>query len=88
MRLYKSVSFVVQAIAFRQTVTYIARQNDLLRVVSADERAIVETFLSLKNGGTVEFDLMSETLFGQRILLPGRRKYTKRAYQIRVKEHR
>ena len=63
MRLYKSASFVVQAIAFRQTGTYIARQNDLLRVVSDDERATVELFLCLKNGGIVEFDLMSETLF-------------------------
>ncbi len=27
------------------------------------ERVIVETFLKLKNGGTVDFNLMSETLF-------------------------
>ena len=61
--LYKSASFVVQAIVFKQTGNYIIHQKDLLQVVSFDERAIVETFLHLKNGGTVEFNLMSETLF-------------------------
>ena len=61
--LYKSASFVVQAIAFKQTGKYIRLQKDLLQVVSFDERVIVETFLNLKNGGTVEFNLMSETLF-------------------------
>ena len=61
--LYKSASFVLQAIAFKQTGSYINRQKDLLNVVYADEKTIVETFLSLKNGGTVEFNSMSETLF-------------------------
>ena len=61
--LYKSASFVVQAIAFKQTGNYISHQKDLLQVVSSDERSIVETFLNLKNGGAVEFNLMSETLF-------------------------
>ena len=61
--LYKSASFVVQAIAFKQTSSYIRHQKELLQVVSPDERAVVETFLSLKNGGTVDFDLMSEMLF-------------------------
>ena len=54
---------VVQAIAFEQTGNYISHQKDLLQVVSSDERAIVETFMNLKNGGAVDFDLMSETLF-------------------------
>jgi len=61
--LYKSASFVVQAIAFKQTGNYISQQKELLQVVSSDERVIAETFLSLKNGGTVDFNLMSETLF-------------------------
>ena len=61
--LYKSASFVVQAIAFKQTGNYISHQKELLQVVSFDERGIVETFLNLKNGGTVDFNLMSETLF-------------------------
>ena len=61
--LYKSASFVVQAIAFKQTGAYISHQKELLQVVSSDERGIVETFLNLKNGGTIDFNLMSETLF-------------------------
>ena len=61
--LYKSASFVVQAIAFNQTGNYISHQKDLLEVVSSDERAIVETFMNLKNGGAAEFNSMSETLF-------------------------
>ena len=61
--LYKSASFVVQAIAYKQTGRYISHQKELLHIVSSDEQVIVETFLNLKNGGTVDFNLMSETLF-------------------------
>lgn len=61
--LYKSAAFVVQAIAFKQTGNYIRCQKDLLNVVSPDERIIVETFLKMKNSGTVAFLPMSETLF-------------------------
>jgi hypothetical protein len=61
--LYKSASFVVQAIAFKQTGNYIRHQKELLKAVSLDEQIIVETFLNLKSGGTVNFNLMSETLF-------------------------
>ena len=61
--LYKSASFVIQAIAFQQTGTYISRQKDLRSVVAPDERVIVDTFICLKNGGAVDFESMSETLF-------------------------
>lgn len=61
--LYKSASFVVQAICFRQTGTYIRHQKDLLAFISPDERVIVDRFLGLKNGGMVNFQEMSETLF-------------------------
>ena len=61
--LYKSASFVLQAIAFKQTGKYISHQKELLQVVSFDERVIVENFLNLKNGVTVDFNLMSERLF-------------------------
>ena len=60
--LYKSASFVVQAIVFKQTGKYIKRQKELLSVSAPDEQAIVNTFLHLKNGGTVEFGAMSEVL--------------------------
>ena len=61
--LYKSASFVVQAIVFKQTGNYIKYQEELLKVVSSDELVIVENFMNLKNGGTEDFSLMSETLF-------------------------
>ena len=61
--LYKSASFVVQAIVFKQTGNYIKYQEELLKVVSSDEHEIIENFMNLKNGGTVDFSLMSETLF-------------------------
>lgn len=61
--LYKSASFVVQAIAFKRTAKYIKHQSELRNIVSNDERVIIDTFLDLKNGGTVDFNLMSETLF-------------------------
>ena len=61
--LYKSASFVVQAIAFKQTGKYVKHQKDLLSVISADERRIIETFLKLKNGENLELDSMSDELF-------------------------
>lgn len=61
--LYKTASFIIQAIAFRQTGNYISRQKDLLSAVSSEEREIIEIFLRLKNGGAVDFDSMSEILF-------------------------
>ncbi len=61
--LYKSASFVVQAIVFKQTGKYVKHQKELLQVVSYDERAIVEIFLSLKNGAPIDFNSMSEALF-------------------------
>ena len=61
--LYKSASFVIQAICFKETGNYIRHQNDLLKTVSPDERVILETFYDLKNGRTPDFHKMSETLF-------------------------
>ena len=60
--LYKSASFVVQAIVFRQTGKYIRHQKELLSVAALDEQGIVNTFLNLKNGGTVDFSRASEAL--------------------------
>ena len=61
--LYKSASFVVQAIVFKQTGNNIKHQEELLTVANLNEQAIINTFLSLKKGGTVDFTPMSETLF-------------------------
>ena len=61
--LYKSASFVVQAIVFKQTGSYIRHQIELLKTVSSDEQVIVEIFLNLKNGGATDFSSMSDILF-------------------------
>ena len=61
--LYKSASFTLQAIAFRDTGKYIRKQTDLLSLLSSEDKVIGETFLKLKNGGMAEFDTMSDNLF-------------------------
>ena len=61
--LYKSASFVIQAVVFKQTGNYIKQQNELQLLVSSDEKTIIDTFVYLKNGGKVDFCEMSEELF-------------------------
>ena len=61
--LYKSASFVVQAIVFQQTGNYMKLQEELLTVAMPNEQAIINTFLSLKKGGAVDFIPMSDALF-------------------------
>ena len=61
--LYKSASFVVQAIYFKQTGNYIRNLNDLIGKVSPDEKIIAETFLEMKKGGEINYKQMSENLF-------------------------
>lgn len=61
--LYKSASFVVQAICFYQNGKYITRQKELLEIVSYEEKMIIKIFMFLKSGGAVDFTRMSEELF-------------------------
>ena len=61
--LYKSASFVIQAIYFRDSGKYITHQRELSDVVSPAEKTIVDTFLKLKSGGNVDFEKMSGELF-------------------------
>ncbi len=60
--LYKSASFVVQAIVFKQTGNYMKQQKELLQVASTDEQAIIDNFISFKKGGAVDFLPQSELL--------------------------
>ena len=60
--LYKSASFVVQAICFQQTGSYFRHQKELLQFAQPNEREIVDTCIALKNGGTVQFREMSEAM--------------------------
>lgn len=61
--LYKAASFVLQAICFKETGRYISRQAELIPCLSAENRAIAETFVALKRGGEVKFREMSELLY-------------------------
>ena len=61
--LYKSASFVTQAIVYRQTGCYFRHQTELLEAASEEEREIVQALIQLKRGGTADFDAMSERLF-------------------------
>jgi predicted nucleotidyltransferase len=61
--LYKSASFVVQAIIYKQTGNYIQHQSRLLQVTYIEERRITETFLKYKNGENVDFNEASIMLF-------------------------
>lgn len=61
--LYKSASFVMQAICFKETGKYISRQQELAEMLTQDDRIIADTFISLKNGAKINFEEMSENLF-------------------------
>lgn len=61
--LYKAASFVVQAIVFKQTGSYIKHQNQLLQTSNQEEKVVIENFLKYKNGETVDLNSASEILF-------------------------
>ena len=61
--LYKSASFVVQAICYQQTGNYTVHLKDLRNIASSDEQKIIDTFLHIKAGGQMDFQPMSEVLF-------------------------
>ncbi len=47
-----------------QTGRYIRCMKDLADIACPEEKSVIRTFLSLKNGGAVDFEEMSEALFG------------------------
>ena len=61
--LYKTATFVVQAICYQQTGEYISRQVDLLQVVAPEEHEIIQAYLNMKKGCSIDFQETSETLF-------------------------
>ena len=61
--LYKSASFVLQAIAYQQCGRYLSNKEELRKVLSPDSRQILDTFRLIKNGGMIHFQEMSEALF-------------------------
>jgi hypothetical protein len=61
--LYKSASFVVQAIAYKQTGKYISSQTELFKNVSMEECVIIENYAKFKRGEKIAFDNVSTILF-------------------------
>ena len=61
--LYKAAAFVVQAIGYQQTGEYIRHQTELLNKAQPQERAIVQTFLAMKQGEKFDFEEASNQLF-------------------------
>ena len=60
--LYKSATFVVQAIVFKETEKYIKHHTELISVAKPNEASVVNTFLNLKSGLEIEFFSMSDAL--------------------------
>jgi predicted nucleotidyltransferase len=61
--LYKSASFVLQAVCFKNNGRYIGNIKVLSETLSGTEKEIIDTFCRLKNGADVDFDKMSDLLF-------------------------
>ncbi len=61
--LYKSASFVVQAITHKRIGRHISSQKELLSIISPDERFITETHLKFRIGASVELVEASKELF-------------------------
>ena len=61
--LYKSASFVLQAVCFKNNGRYIGNIKVLSETLSGTEKEIIDTFCGLKNGADVDFDKMSDLLF-------------------------
>ncbi len=61
--LYKSASFVIQAICFKQTGEYFSNKTELLEAVSEGDKLILDAFLNIKSGKEINFNNMSELLF-------------------------
>ncbi len=61
--LYKSASFVLQAICFLRTGRYLRTKNELFEVLSEEEKMILEGYWQLKHRGITDFTVMSEMLF-------------------------
>lgn len=64
--LYKSATFVVQAMYYDETDTYIKKKTELLPLLAIEEQEIINAYFYLKKSTVVEnpdFDRLSEQLF-------------------------
>ena len=61
--LYKTASFTIQAIHFKNTGNYVSLQKELIKAVSCEHRAIIDTAMKLKIGENIDFKEASNDLF-------------------------
>ncbi|MBR4555106.1 MAG: nucleotidyltransferase domain-containing protein [Ruminococcus sp.] len=61
--LYKSASFVIQAIVYRETGEFVRTQRELLERAGDSEKPIISEFIRLKKGGEADLAALSELLF-------------------------
>lgn len=61
--LYKSASFVIQAIKYKETGKYVRHLSELIKAVSPEEAKILDTFIVLKKDEIADFNLASSALF-------------------------
>ncbi len=61
--LYKSAAFVLQAVHFQRTGVFVHSQKELCPLLDASDRVILDASITLRGGGTVDFDQMSAQLF-------------------------
>lgn len=61
--LYKSASFIVQAIVYRQRGEFVRYLTELYDKADEPEKPIVKAFTDIKSGGDIDLAQYSETLF-------------------------
>ncbi len=61
--LYKSAYFVIQANCFKLSGEYVRSAKELLEAVEPYDKGMINNFLILKNGGEIDFEIMSDQLF-------------------------
>lgn len=61
--LYKSATFVIQAVYFYNNGKYIRSKKELLPLLNGPEKEILEIAVKLKNGANTSFEEMTKKLF-------------------------
>ncbi|MBP5432110.1 MAG: nucleotidyltransferase domain-containing protein, partial [Ruminococcus sp.] len=61
--LYKSASFVIQALWYLQSGEYIAHSQELVCKVVGNEKDIISAYIQIKNSGVSDFERLSDLIF-------------------------
>ena len=61
--LYKTATFTIRAATYRRTGIYCSRLDELLQHVSAADKEIIQSYLAMKAGKSVDFSSASKLLF-------------------------